>query len=494
MFFKSIRFKIILWQVLILAVTFFLFSILLYHNFSRSLYENLDDLLQSKAEGTANSIDAYWETEKLEATENGKESNVFSKINNVNFAKIAQRWVKEKSSDPRLMDIIVQIFDVNGENIISSKNIPNTMNLAKETFNYVSKGNYYFNNLNIESSEGKQFPLRLLGIPVIENNKVAYIVQVAGSLIPLHLALNTLRARLFLFLPLIVFLTGIAGMFLAKLTLKPVDNMIETVRQITADNLQLRIDIPDTKDEIKKLAETFNDMLNRLNKSFSSQQLFIQDVSHELKTPLTTLKGEIEIALKRIRSVQEYDSILHSSLEDINRINRLVEDLLVLTRFDNREVPLETKSLDLSILIERVVDDIKILAEQKNIKIFFSEQDGVVLDVDENKIRRVFLNILDNAIKYTPQNGKVTLSLEKENNLARIQISDTGIGIPEDELPHIFDRFYRVDKSRSSYGSGLGLSIAKSIVETHRGSIDVESRSGQGTTFTISLPYPVIKS
>ena len=492
MFLKSIRFKITLWYMLILAITLFLFSVLLYHNVSHNLYEDLDDLLESKAEGIANSIDTYWEAEKLEAIKSGIKSDIFSKINNINFAKIAQRWVKEKSNDPKLMDIIVQIFDVNRENIASSKNIPSITSLPKETFDYVVKGNYYFNNLNIESPEGKPLSLRLLTIPVTENDKVAYVVQVVSSPASIHSALNSLKVRLFFLSPLIVFLTGIVGAFIAKITLNPVDNMIRTVRQIAADNLKLRINIPDTKDEIKKLADTFNDMLMRLDKSFSSQQQFIQDISHELKTPLTILKGELEVTLKKIRSAQEYETVLHSSLEEINKINRLVENLLILARFENRERRLDIKSTDLNILMEKVLDDIKILAEQKNIKIIFSEQEKTVLEADENQIRQLFLNLLDNAIKYTPKDGKVTVSLKKENNFTKIQISDTGIGIPKNGLPYIFDRFYRMDKARSSLGFGLGLSIAKSIVEAHKGKIEVQSQPGQGTTFTISLPisYP----
>lgn len=186
--------------------------------------------------------------------------------------------------------------------------------------------------------------------------------------------------------------------------------------------------------------------------------------------------------------MQEYESALHSSLEEINKINRLVENLLILARFDNKEIPLETKSLNLNILIERVVDDIKVLAEQKNIEINFSAQERIVLEADGNQVRQLFLNLLDNAIKYTPKDGKVILSLKKEDNFVKIQISDTGIGIAENELPFIFDRFYRVDKARSSLGFGLGLSIAKSIVETHKGRIEVRSQPGQGTTFTIFLP------
>ena len=488
MIFKTIRFKIIFWYTLALTIIISLFSISLYSNFKNNLYGDLDDLLQSKTEGIADSIDTYWETEKLDALKADINEAVFSKINNINFVKIAQRWVKEKSNDPKLINIIVQIFDAGGNNIASSKNIPSIASLSKENLNYALKGNGHFDNLNIELSDGKTLSLRELIVPVIENNKVAYIVQVTSPLAQVAAALNRLRFILLLLLPAAIFLTGVVGLFLAEFTLKPLKKIIKTVHQITAENLKLRVDLPDTKDEIKKLADTFNGMLEKLDKSFSSQQQFIHDISHELRTPLTILKGELEVTLKKVRSQKEYESILRSSLEELNKINRIIENLLMLARFENKEVSFEIKPLNLGQLIQNILDDIKILSEQKVIQINFSLEESIVLEEDESQLRRAILNVLDNAIKYTPENGKVFVTLKKENNIAEIKISDNGIGIAKENLPFIFDRFYRVDKSRNTNGFGLGLSIAKSIIETHKGKIKVESQPSQGTTFTISLP------
>ena len=474
--------------MLVLSLTLLLFSVMLYNKYSQNLYEDIDDVLESRAEGIADSIDTYWEAERQEALKDGLATDTFTKIDNINFAKIAERWVEERSNDPILLNIIVQIFNVRGIHIVSSKNIPKLDTLPKYVFNYVSAGSRHFDTIMVAIPASKPVTLRILSIPVAENHKIAYIVQVASPLSSIYSALNKLKIMLSVLLPLTVLLTGIIGAFLAKVALKPVDRIIKDMRQITAENLKNRIIIPETKEEIKRLADTFNDMLARLENAFSSQRRFIEDLAHELKTPLAILKGEMEVALKKIRSAKEYGDILNSGLEEVNRINSVVENLLIFARFENETIMLKTKILDITILLNDIVNDIKILAMQKNIGIFISAQEKITVLGDEDKLRRLFLNVLDNAIKYTPLGGKVDISVTKKNNFVQIKVSDTGIGIPEKEISHIFDRFYQVNKSGHKGGFGLGLSIARSIVEAHKGRIEAESVLNRGTAFIISLP------
>ncbi len=301
--------------------------------------------------------------------------------------------------------------------------------------------------------------------------------------------LKGLKFMLFLLLPITVVLASVlAGEFLASITLKPLKNMIATARQITAENMSLRIAPPETHDEIRELAETFNEMLEKIQQVFISQKQFIQDVSHELRTPLTIMRGELEVALKRQRSPQEYSSILQSSLEETAKIGKLLENLLALARLDSSSVSLARDTVDISAIMRDILDDMEILAHQKGIEIDFVSQEGIILPIDKDQIMRSFINILENAIKYTPEKGHISVEVIRENAYAIITITDTGIGIPEQDLPHIFDRFYQADSSRSSAGFGLGLSIALSIIEAHGGSITVESTPKQGTTFLISLP------
>ena len=487
MFVKSIRFKIIFWYMLILSATLLLFGVAIYHNLSLRLRGDIDELLQSRAEGITNSVDTYWETERLEVSK-GKRDLEFSKINDINFYKITERWVMEKTGDPILLNLIVSIFDRKGEPIASSKNMPDRTPLSQEILNSVLKGKSWFEEVDAEKVLGTPTTLRTLIMPVIENNRVAYIVQVSSPLTSLYSTLKRLKLALFLLLPLTVVLSCAIGAFLAKLTLDPVNRMIDTAQRITAENLNLRIATANTKDEIARLADTFNDMLERLEHGFLSQRQFIENLAHELKTPLAVMKGELEVTIKKMRSTQEYESTLRSSLEEVNRIIKILEDLLVLARLDRSVVILDMKPIDLGFLAESAIKDIKILAEQKNIYINFSTQGEIVVNGDENKIKHLFLNILDNALKYTLPGGKVSVEIGQEDNEAKITFADEGIGIAGNDFPHIFNRFFRGDKARSNSSFGLGLSIAKSIVEVHKGRIEVESELNKGSTFIIFLP------
>jgi heavy metal sensor kinase len=487
--FKSIRLRFFFWYTLILAVTFSVFAVALYFNVSTTLKDQMDDLLLTKAEGIARSINTYWETEKMDALKHGARRTVFSKINNANFLKIARRWVEERTNDPELMNIIVQIYKPDGELIAFSQNALTHLNISEKGLHSLATKKTIYEDLHLPEADDKDIDLRVLQIPVLEEGKMAYIVQVAGPLNSIWETLKGLKFILFLLLPVTVVLTSVlAGEFLASITLKPLKNMIATARQITAENMSLRIAPPETQDEIRELAETFNEMLEKIQQVFISQKQFIQDVSHELRTPLTIMRGELEVALKRQRSPEEYCLILQSSLEETAKIGKLLENLLALARLDSSSVSLARDIADISAIMRDILDDMEILAHQKGIEIDFVSQEGIILLIDKDQIMRSFINILENAIKYTLEKGRISVEVIRENAYAIITITDTGIGIPERDLPHIFDRFYQVDRSRSSTGFGLGLSIALSIIEAHGGSITVESTPKQGTTFLISLP------
>jgi heavy metal sensor kinase len=485
MLLQSIRFKIVLWHMLILSLALFIFGMVLYQNLRQKISQDTDDILRSRAKGIEESIDTYWEAEQMDIAE-GNSKVHFTKEDNINFIRIARRWVGEKISDPNLISIIVRIFDAHGNPIASSRNIP-TEHLNSRIYYDVKKGADHFENTYLDVND-RPSSFRIFTTPVMENKRLSYVVQVASPLSQLHEVLRNLGFSLLFLLPLTVILTGLSGVFLVQLTLRPVDQMIETIHQITAENLKLRLKIPGTKDEIDSLAQTFNQMISRLDEAFTTQRQFMEDISHELKTPLSVLKGELEVTLKRIRSAQEYETTLHSSLEEVDHLVGIVENLLTLARFDAKTTTLQKVSLDLNGLLKDAVEAIQVLAIQKNVTLQLNSAHTVEILADKNQIKRLILNILDNAIKYTPSGGKISIDLRQQKDAADIDITDNGIGIPESELPHIFDRFYRVDKSRSSVGFGLGLSIAQSIAMAHGGKIYARANIPQGTIFTISLP------
>jgi signal transduction histidine kinase len=243
-------------------------------------------------------------------------------------------------------------------------------------------------------------------------------------------------------------------------------------------------------DEIGRLTLTIIDMIRRLHDSFAQIRQFSADASHELRTPLTIVRGEIELALRSTKSPDEYRFVLESTLEEILRLTSIIDNLLMLAKADKGLYRPEFSEVNLGSLIEELFEDSEVLASRKNIRISLDIGTPITIVGDRLRLRQLFLNLIDNAIKYTPEGGNVALAVERHNGAAVFRISDSGIGIPEEDLPKVFDRFYRVDKARSREmgGTGLGLSIAKWIAELHRGTIDVQSELHRGSVFTVKLP------
>jgi heavy metal sensor kinase len=486
--FKSIRFTIVFWYTLILTVVLSAFSSLVYVNLRKDLRDTTDDILQLKAEGVSGSINTYWEMEKEDGLRLGARAEAFDKIDNLNFLKIAQRWVKEQSNDPKLSGIIVVVIDHRGNIIASSWDSPGRIHFSRQSLVRVMAGQSVFDNTVMTVPAGKRENLRTFTQPVVENGRVAYMVQVSNSLEAMEVTLQKLRFIFLVALPLAVLCSIVAGFLLARLILGPLKRIIGQMRGVTAENLQRRIKTPDTHDEIRELVDNFNLMLDKLETSFTTQRQLVQDISHELRTPLTILKGEMGLALKRRRPVEEYLETIESGLEEIDRISRIIENLLVVSRFDSREVQLDLGQVQLDVLLQGISDDLRLLAERKHLTTTF-DLSPLSVRGDVLQLRRAFLNLIDNAIKYTPDGGAISVTAAPSGESASVTITDTGIGIPAEHLPFIFNRFYRVDQSRSGEGFGLGLCIVKSIITAHNGSIDVRSSLGSGTTFTVTLPH-----
>jgi heavy metal sensor kinase len=266
--------------------------------------------------------------------------------------------------------------------------------------------------------------------------------------------------------------------------------MTQVARQITAGDLSRRIPIHKGRDELAHLAETFNAMIERMEDSILRLRQFYVNTSHALRTPLTILKGEAEMALRHAKTVKEYQETVASGLEEIDRISKIVDDLFTLSKAALEEVRLEMKPVQLDALIAETVSQMELLAHDKKVDLAIAGQDPVTVTGDVKRLRELLFNLIENAIQYTPSGGRVVVSLAREEKHAVIAIADTGIGIPDKDLPKIYERFYRSNEAQAMNpkGSGLGLPICLWIVTSHGGQIEAQSKLGKGTTFTVRFP------
>ena len=332
-------------------------------------------------------------------------------------------------------------------------------------------------------------PLRVLTVPLQQGGNQVAVLQVAIPLDTIETARTYLGYVLIVTWLYGVIVVGVVTWFTLGATLAPIKNIVETAEHINrADDLSRRIPHQGlNEDEIGSLVNTFNQTLERLEGLFTSQQRFLADVSHELRTPLTVIKGNVDL----IRRMKQFDEeSLVSIDQEAGRLTRLVGGLLMLAQAESGKLPLVFKPVELDILITEVFQEMWVIAGNK-VHVHLNEIDQLVVNGDRDRLKQVLINLVANAIQYTPQDGDVYLSVAKVADQARIICRDTGPGIPAEDLPHIFERFYRAEKSRTrgkSTGFGLGLSITKWIVEHHGGRIEVDSKEGEGTTFAIWLP------
>ncbi|NWG07991.1 MAG: HAMP domain-containing histidine kinase [Chloroflexi bacterium] len=342
------------------------------------------------------------------------------------------------------------------------------------------------------SNNGKH--LRVLSVPLELNGHKIWVLQLAADLSEVDVARVGLINIISVLLLVAVLFSGVVAWFTLGQTLKPLKAITDAAEQINrADDLSRRLPSGGTgNDEIGDLVSSFNQTLERLEALFTSQQRFLADVSHELRTPLTVIKGNVDL-MRRMRVLDEES--LTSIDQEAGRLTRLVGGLLMLAQAESGRLTLNMKQVELDLLLTEVFQEMSILAGSK-VHVHLNEIDQVFVNGDRDRLKQVLINLAANAIQYTPQGGDVFLSLEKIRDQARIIVRDTGPGISPEDLPHIFDRFYRAEKSRTrgkSTGFGLGLSIAHWIVEHHGGRIEVESKEGKGTTFAIWLPALNVK-
>lgn len=334
---------------------------------------------------------------------------------------------------------------------------------------------------------------RVQPAPVAAANLI--VAQQALSVINEELA--ALRQALLIAVPLALLLAGLGGWFLARKALTPVVAMADQARRIGAENLGVRLTVTNPRDELGQLAATFNELLARLNAAFDQQRQFMADASHELRTPLSVLHTTAEVMLEQPqRAEREYRDALALMDAQTRRLTRIVEEMFTLARADAGRRPLELAEFYLDELLTETVQAAAVLGARKGVKVALLPVTETPFRGDERLLRQMLLNLLDNAIKHTPTAGAVQISLTSHSQEFELTVTDTGAGIPVEAQPHIFERFYRVDKARSRVeqgagsGAGLGLSIARWIAEAHAGSLELQRSGSQGSVFVVRLPAP----
>lgn len=333
--------------------------------------------------------------------------------------------------------------------------------------------------------------LRFYSQRIVVNGK-AYTVQVASLINEAYEALERFRLMLLLTTPLLLILASVGGYWLSGRALAPVDAISRAAQRISIENLDERLSVPETGDQLQRLSKTLNDMLSRLAMAVRRMKQFTADASHELRAPISLMRTTAEVAAqRRDRSAAEYLQALDEILEEAERTSQVVDSLMLLARSDSGREAVELGVSDMCAIVRSAADQGVKLSRMRGLQFFAHVTNGPIwIHADADALRRALLILIDNAAKYTPRGGSVTVGFEARDGFAIVSVSDTGIGIADEDVSHVFDRFWRADRARSREqgGAGLGLSIAKWIVEMHRGTIGVESNLGKGSTFRIRVP------
>jgi heavy metal sensor kinase len=334
-------------------------------------------------------------------------------------------------------------------------------------------------------------PLMISATP-IDTVSGRYLIELGTALGPIEAVQYRLVRLLALLLPVLVACAAGGGYLLVHLALRPVERMSRTAEQISVQNLDARLPVTRTGDALQQLSVSLNHMLTRLRDSVQSSRRFLADASHELRTPLTVVKGELQEIMGNDTAPREVRERIGSVLEEVARLEHLVSGLLVLSRLDTGDAQREWVDVNLGELAASTVEQMRLLAEDRGIELQPLTLPPVTVRGDRGRLKQVIVNLLDNAIKFTPRGGVVSLRTGQRDGYGILEVADSGIGIPADALPHVFDRFYRVDeaRSRADGGAGLGLSIVHSICSAHGAEIEVDSAVGSGSCFLLKFPLP----
>ncbi|NNM66919.1 MAG: GHKL domain-containing protein, partial [Spirochaetales bacterium] len=470
---KSIRFALTFQLTAFLFVILTLFAALILQRFQNNLDADADVLLRSKIEGLEDSINVYWDVyRRTRAAEE-------------NFLQVARDWIATGSSNSLMSGLLVSIYRPDGRLVADNRRDLNDFKFPKELLRRIWKKKLVYENTTITNFIGFQVRFRSCFV-YVESRQQNYIIHTALEIKKIEEPLAQLQLVVFLLLPLFLVVAAFLEWLLVRRSLGSLVRFMDEVRGM--DVVRLRDPFhaekfPET--EIQDLAKTFNTLLARIEGAFVQQRRVFEDLSHQMKTPLAVMRGELEVALKKRRTLAEYREILASNLEEAERMSAIVENLLKLARFDAQEMRLEKTTFKVRDAVMELLPQMEKLASSREVGLEVFCSDDLLLNADRFKIQQSLLNLLDNAIKYARPRTVVTIRCYETETEVCLTVHDDGSVIPRDEIGQVFERFWRSKSTMKEKGYGLGLSIVKALVEMQNGQVSVKSSAKAGTEFTL---------
>jgi heavy metal sensor kinase len=462
----SLRARVTSWYVGLLTISLLVFGACIYFGVQRYLEASLQRSLATEARSIANTFVYQFETKGNTWLEQ-ELSESYPQSGNAQVVRVSRLGLGDQ------YQVLYPSADAN--DAVSEKLTLRPADLQAPEFR--------------RETGSDAVPLVVYAFPYKSVSGARYLIEVAASHAPIAQLLRNLLLLLFILTPLIVFAAGIGGYVMMNLPLKPVVSLTLKAERIGVAELGERLPVIPTGDELERLSHSLNRMITRLEDALDHNRRFSADVSHELRTPLTILRGELEHVIQLPDLKAEVVDSVGSALEEIERLAKIVESLLAISRLDSGGAGIEHHPFDLAALSRMTADQMQLLASEKQVSLTCKSMGTVQAIGDETRIKQVLVNLLDNAIKYTRTNGHVVVSVQAQENNALLTVTDDGVGIPAESLPHVFERFYRAEKARSrSEGFGLGLSLVEAVCRAHGGKASIESTEGLGTTVMVSLP------
>jgi heavy metal sensor kinase len=483
----GIRVQLTLWYTSISALLLLLFGVAFYTTLQISLASGFDTTLQMRSQQIAEAVSL--KNGKLVADDMVNELPELS----ATAALVDSFDGTDASAHPNQQDtpvnmkthIFVRIFDVAGKMVYSSPGFSGIVMPEESITQPLKRMPWYGTMHGLDDVE-----IRVYSTMLIDKQQLVGVVQVGQSLRTLQDHMEHIFIALLIITPFVLFCSALGCYWLAGRAFRPIHHLTRTAREISAKDLHQRVPVPSARDEVRDLSLIFNQMIGRLDSAFSQQRRFVADASHELRTPVAAIRSMTEVALVQPTTNDDYIAVLQGVNAESERLGTLISDLLLMARADEGQIQFEHDLVRLDLLVIDAVASLEPLAAEHKIALTLQLSCEATVLGDAARLIQVIISLIDNALTYTNVGGRVTLSVTTAKSFVLLKVSDTGIGISQQDKEHIFERFYRADpaRSRAAGGSGLGLSIVDWIVRMHGGAVSVESQLGHGSTFTVSLP------